>query len=90
MDHDVTYKRIHMVKRCRWEVYDFLNSVDGTLMLKQNKFIKFFNQFITFRVDELHVEGFFISFGMPFQIIVPGYEMLSLNILRLGFGFLKF
>ena len=60
-------------------------------MLKQNNIIKvFFNQFITFCVNEQHVKELFISFGKLFQIIGPEYEMLSLNILRLGFGILKF
>ena len=32
-------------------------------------------------MNELHVEEFFISFGLLFQIIGPEYEMLSLNII---------
>ena len=52
--------------------------------------LRFLNKFITFCVNELHVEEFFISFGILFQIIDTEYEMLSLNILRLGFGILKF
>ena len=43
MDHDVTHKRIHMIKRCKWEVYDFLNGGEGTLMIKQNNIIKGFS-----------------------------------------------
>ena len=39
-----------------------------------------FNQFITFYVHELHVEEFFVSFGIIFQIIDPEHKMLSLNI----------
>ena len=38
--------------------------------------------FITFCVNELHVEEFFISFGILSQMIGPEYEMLSLNILQ--------
>ena len=59
--------------------------------VKTKQHIKgFFDQYITLFVNELHVEEFFISFDILFQIIGPEYEMLSLNILWLCFGILKF
>ena len=85
MDHNVTHTRIHMMERWKWEVYDFFNSGECTLVLKQNNIIKGFSTSLKHCVDELHVEEFFIPFGKLFQAIGPEYEML---ILRLGFGIL--